>query len=262
MIKACRPKLEEKLKFFISFHSNTYSYTHLKDELVATHTLDDQEYKLTLKYSKVIDDTDPEMFTFHAIFFKSMMRMMEFEQLGRNCFNPKKAVTIQGLEVWPGFYSAMNNLEGGPLMQIDLTSKVCRKDCVLNHLKDLERKNYDKERINEECKFMTVVTSYSKAGKHTYKVERIDFEKTPSDTFTKKDGTEISFGEYYKQQYQLDIRDRNQPLLVSKNERTGNEIYLIPELCEMTGLTDKHRADFRLMKELSGVLHKSARVRH
>ena len=26
----------------------------------------------------------------------------------------------------------------------------------------------------------------------------------------------------------------------------------------MTGLTDAHRADFRLMKELSGILHKSA----
>ena len=36
---------------------------------------------------------------------------------------------------------------------------------------------------------------------------------------------------------------------------------MVPELCEMTGLTDQHRADFRLMKDLSAILHKSAQER-
>jgi len=45
------------------------------------------------------------------------------------------------------------------------------------------------------------------------------------------------------------------------NKKTGQNIFLVPELCEMTGMTDAHRADFRLMKELSGVLHKSADIR-
>ena len=35
----------------------------------------------------------------------------------------------------------------------------------------------------------TIVTSYSKAGKHTYKVDKVDFTKTVMDTFEKKDGT-------------------------------------------------------------------------
>lgn len=46
--------------------------------------------------------------------------------------------------------------------------------------------------------------------------------------------------------------------MISKNERTGKELALVPELCEMTGLTDSHRANFGLMKDLSGILHKSA----
>lgn len=40
-------------------------------------------------------------------------------------------------------------------------------------------------------------------------------------------------------------------MLVSEDRKTGKEIYLIPELCEMTGLTDAIRADFGMMKELS-----------
>lgn len=43
----------------------------------------------------------------------------------------------------------------------------------------------------------------------------------------------------------------NQPLLINKDRRTGNEVALIPELCQLTGLTDAMRADFRLMKDLA-----------
>ena len=43
--------------------------------------------------------------------------------------------------------------------------------------------------------------------------------------------------------------------------KTGREIHLIPELCKMTGLTDDHRKDFGLMRDLSKILHKSAEDR-
>ena len=45
---------------------------------------------------------------------------------------------------------------------------------------------------------MTVVTSYSKAGKHTYRIEKIDFEKTPMDSFELKDGSKTTFKDYYQ----------------------------------------------------------------
>ena len=108
---------------------------------------------------------------------------------------------------------------------------------------------------------MTVVTSYSKAGKHTYKVERLDFDKTPNDGFDKKDGSHVSFAEYFTTQYGCQIRDMNQPMLVSTNSRSGQEIYLVPEICEMTGLTDANRANFGLMRDLGRVLHKTAAQR-
>ena len=144
-------------------------------------------------------------------------------------------------------------------MQIDLTSKVCRQDSVFQHLKDLNHKGMSKERMIEEMKGMTVVTSYSKGGKHTYQIEAVDFDKTPKDEFKLKNEKTISFMDYYKTQYQIRIKDQNQPLLVVKDAKTGNQIYLIPELCEMTGLTDSHRADFRLMKDLGAIMHKSPR---
>lgn len=72
---------------------------------------------------------------------------------------------------------------------------------------------------------------------------------TPDSTFERK-GVKISFREYYKQVYNEDIRHRDQPLILAESatERrqkrknialTAQEepdIYLIPELCTLTGM--------------------------
>ena len=50
----------------------------------------------------------------------------------------------------------------------------------------------------------------------------------------------------------------NQPLLINKDRRTGNEVALLPELCQLTGITDAMRADFRLMKDLAQIVHTNA----
>jgi aubergine-like protein len=68
----------------------------------------------------------------------------------------------------------------------------------------------------------------------------------------------VSYAEYYKTRYNENISDLNQPLLIHKDRKTGNEVALIPELCQLTGLTDAMRADFKLMKDLATILHTNA----
>lgn len=56
--------------------------------------------------------------------------------------------------------------------------------------------------------------------------------------------------------YQVTIKDQRQPLLLSrprlKDQRQGKDsVYLIPELCVATGLTDAMRSDFHMMKDLA-----------
>lgn len=54
----------------------------------------------------------------------------------------------------------------------------------------------------------------------------------------------------------MKIRDLDQPLLISltkaRERRSGEAeyVYLVPELCRLTGLTDEMRADFHLMRDL------------
>ncbi len=68
---------------------------------------------------------------------------------------------------------------------------------------------------------------------------------------------QMSYVDYYKKQYSIDIRDMDQPLLISRPKRSslsekdvGKVICLIPELCMLTGMTDAMRNDFRIMKEV------------
>lgn len=92
----------------------------------------------------------------------------------------------------------------------------------------------------------------------TYRVDDVDFNSTPASTFMQKDKP-ISYKEYYESRYNLSIKDDKQPMLVSKPKardvragRGGEElIYLVPELCRATGLTDKMRSNFTMMKAMA-----------
>jgi hypothetical protein len=60
-----------------------------------------------------------------------------------------------------------------------------------------------------------------------YRVRDIIWDKTPASTFN-IDGTEITYAEFYRNRFQIEIRDLSQPLFVANAQRT---ILLIPELC-------------------------------
>ena len=50
----------------------------------------------------------------------------------------------------------------------------------------------------------------------TYRVDDIDFIQSPSSTFIDYSGREKSFKDYYKEQYNLEIKDPKQPLLITR----------------------------------------------
>lgn len=261
--KVCRDKIKETFKNYMVHGNNLYSINIFKDPQIFTGEHDGQEYKVEIMHTKAVNSDPLEWGAFQSIVFKAILGRMSFERDGRNMFNPTKAVNIQQLDIWPGFFSSMQNLAAGTFLQIDLANKVVRTDRLLQILQDYENKGKSQEQINEELKGTSVVTTYG-TKKHSYRIESIDFTRSPTCSFKKgKPGEEvdITFLDYYKTVYAVEIRDTNQPLVVSKNRKTGQEVALIPELCQMTGLTDQQRANFNLMRDLAGILHKDGKRR-
>ena len=70
----------------------------------------------------------------------------------------------------------------------------------------------------------------------------------------------LTLAKYYADKYQKTLRDLKQPLIISspplREQREGGNtgpLYLVPELCYMTGLSEEQRANFRLMADLGKI---------
>lgn len=70
-------------------------------------------------------------------------------------------------------------------------------------------------------------------------MDDIAWDMSPLSKFKKRNGEELTYISYYALSYNKTIREQSQPLLVHRHRRKGHPdevIYLIPELCTMTGL--------------------------
>ena len=121
-----------------------------------------------------------------------------------------------------------------------------------------ERKKLSLEEIKNKYQGHPVLRKYGTPK--VYKIEDIDYKMTPKCTFTDgKEGSDITYLEYYKREYGEVIKNVNQPLIKVLADRQFNKnknlkekvyIYLVPELVSLTGLTDEQRSNFRIMKSL------------
>lgn len=112
-----------------------------------------------------------------------------------------------------------------------------------------------KEEVFKALMGSVVLTRYNNK---TYRVDDIDWDQSPSSTFLDDSGRGKTFAEYYKEKYGIEIGDKKQPMLVSRARRKTKEeedvaktIALVPELCNLTGLTDQMKSDFKVMKDVA-----------
>jgi len=137
---------------------------------------------------------------------------------------------------------------------MDIRHRVLRLDTCLQLIRSLDKK----ENVDKELTGNIVITHYNK---RTYKVNGINWEKHPLSTFEQKgeDGKtqEITFLDYYAKRFpNLRITDMTQPLLIHNPKRKDRHrgqtgpILLIPELCNLTGLSEDQRNNDKLMKAI------------
>lgn len=182
-------------------------------------------------------------------------------------YNPQASQVLEKhkLEVWPGYVFRVDNYEAGAFMQVDTCSKVVRTQTVLEVIKGFARKdiaNYQ-ELARKDLIGHNLITRYNNK---TYKLDEIDFDLNPFETFTKNNtGEVVSYVEYYKSTYGLDITDTKQPLLMHMALRPGSKeplkVVLIPELCYITGLNEQLRSNFQVMKDISDISRQMPKVR-
>ncbi|NXO01449.1 PIWL1 protein, partial [Rhinopomastus cyanomelas] len=225
---------------------------------VFSKTRNGENVKITITLTNELPPTSPTCLHFYNIIFRRLLKMLNFQQIGRHYYNPEDPINIPNhrMMIWPGFATSILQYEESIMLCVDVSHKVLRNETVLEYMYDLCRQ-VEERRIKEICaKELLGVIVLTKYNNRTYRIDDIDWDANPQCTFLKADGSEISYIDYYKKQYNLDIHDLNQPVLITQRKRrrenfTSGPIALIPELCFLTGLTEKMRSDFYTMRDLA-----------
>ncbi|XP_026756481.2 piwi-like protein Ago3 [Galleria mellonella] len=259
-----------------TFDGSTLYVPHmLPDEathLVSTNPYDNTKVQISIIFRRTRRLS--EMIHIYNVLFKHIMKDLQLVRFGRQHFNEHAAIQIPQykLEVWPGYVTAVDEYEGGLMLTLDSTHRVLRTQSVLSFIRETvqqEGANW-KKALSERLIGCSVMTTYNKK---LFRVDSIDDTMTPRSTFEKNEKGEmvkISYIDYYKKNYGIDIEDWDQPMLISRDTKhmPGSEaptdfmICLVPELCQLTGLTDDQRSNFRLMKDVATYTRITPNQRH
>uniref|UniRef100_A0A2K6FMP8 Piwi-like protein 2 n=1 Tax=Propithecus coquereli TaxID=379532 RepID=A0A2K6FMP8_PROCO len=240
-------------------------------ELKSQRKTDGADISLKIQLTKILEPCSDLCIPFYNVVFRRVMKLLDMKLVGRNFYDPTSAMVLQQhrLQIWPGYTASIRRTDGGLFLLADVSHKVIRNDSVLDVMHAMYHQN--KENFQDECTKLLVgnivITRYNN---RTYRIDDMDWNKTPKDSFTMSDGKEITFLEYYSKNYGITIKDEDQPLLIHRpSERQNNhgtllkgEILLLPELSFMTGIPEKMKKDFRAMKDLTQQINLSPKQHH
>lgn len=200
-----------------------------------------------------------ECIHFYNVLFKQVMLRLQYVQFGQKMFDPSEPKNIphRQLTIWPGYALSCDEYDEGLMLMLDTSHRVLFDTKVSDLLRrirmscDQHSEQNFKDLVYKSLLGAIVLTPYNQK---TYTINEIDFDQTPMNTFKNSNNRDVTYVEYYKTNHGLDIQDLNQPLLISrknrkmiaKNGRVEQEeitICLIPELSQLTGLTDEMRKD-------------------
>ncbi|XP_031426226.1 piwi-like protein 2 [Clupea harengus] len=229
---------------------------HLQSE----RKTDNQEIKIKIQMTKIIPPNSDLCLPFYNVVLRRVMKILGLKLVGRNHYDPTVAVILgkHRLQVWPGYATCIKHTDGGLYLSVDVTHKVLRNDSVLDVMHAIHQQS--RESFQEECtKELVGSIIITRYNNRTYRIDDIEWSKSPRDTFTLEDGTQTTFKDYYSKNYGITIKEQDQPLLVNRPKERSKpqgkvitgEILLLPELAFMTGIPDKMRKDFHVMKDLT-----------
>lgn len=221
-----------------------------ESEITTKELQSQQDYLVKIKKVGTVDWTSEMALTVLNLINRRGMGGLRLQQIGRNFFDPNGKVRIAefGLELYPGYITSIRQHEQDILMCAEVTHKVMREDTCYGILRSCMANGGNWQADFTRAILGTVVmATYGRNS--TYTVNDVEFNTTPEHSFETANGR-MTFLEYYRNQYNIVIRDPRQPMLVSRARsrdiRAGRPelLYLVPELMRATGLTDEMRRNF------------------
>ena len=227
-------------------------------------------FNLFLKKVSSFPVTSPQSLVVYNLMFKKAMRRIGLKEINHSFFDPrlKQVVDGCGLEVLPGFNTAIAKHGTGELvLQVNMVSKVLRQTSLLQDIREEIRQTSafsEYSRRHGLLKKLLGKIVISVYNYQTYTIDDIAWDENPTSEFATRNGR-ISYVDYYKDHYKIQIRDLQQPLLIARLKGVGKKFHdplrLVPELVHLTGLDDDMRKDLRMMQALASYTNVPPQVR-
>ena len=156
---------------------------------------------------------------------------------------------FSSVNFYPGFRTSFVETDKGMFLNVVLTHKFIRNKTLLDYMKnfgDLKKKSIQED-INTELKGRSFKVDYAKRN---YIIDEIDFDLNPVNKKLNYEEKTINHIEYYKKAYNIDIKNKDQPLIIVR-KKDSKSIYFVPELCYLVGIDESDTTNKKFMKKVS-----------
>lgn len=229
---------------------------------------DGTPFEVTFTLVGEVGPFDPTYLQFFNIIMRKCLHLLGYSQIGRNYYDFKEAIEMtnegRGITLIPGIISNIRQYEDNLMMCVEISHKVLRSSTCWDLIQEYRNSRDVRSVVGDILISSVVITRYNNK---TYRIDDINWEITPRQEFTLKRGERTTLAKYFKDKYQITIRNMDQPILVSKPKQRDahrgdhEDILLIPELCFPTGLLDSDRSNYKKMQVLSEYLQQAPNLR-
>ena len=265
--KALMYQHKERLPKFMFDGTMLFSTARLSGDdnpiIMKSQSLDNSDVVITVKLVGEVMPTDYNYIHFFNIVLKQAMEKMGLSLVRKHYYDPLSAHMFapHKLEVWQSYVTSIRQHEEKILLCCKIENKVIRTDTVLDQMTEFARRTGNnmsvfRSTVEKALLGCIVITRYNNRA---YRIDQIDWDKNPRTEFVGKKGESLSLVKYYADKYGKTLRDLQQPLIISvppfREQKAGNNgpLYLVPELCNMIGLSEEQRANFKLMADLGRI---------
>ncbi|XP_061163000.1 piwi-like protein 1 [Saccostrea echinata] len=232
-------------------------------EITVGSPVDNSPIRVTIKETREMSWSDPETEKLYCVLLGRILEnLLGMTFIGRNYYDMSpelvKKYPEHHLSIYPGYVTSIANYEHGMLLCADISHKILRDDTMWTLFQEVYTLASSEEDQKIQIRANYFFFFINRYNNRTYKIADVDFSKHPTDSFPRADGTSMTYIDYYKQHYDIDLTDiREQPLIlhrVPRRERRPGRpefVYLIPQLCFLTGLTAQQCSDYHVMRDIA-----------
>ena len=144
-----------------------------------------------------------------------------------------------------GYKISIQQAAIGLCLIIGVKNKIKGKLTVLDYIKDANN--------DEEIEKLYGRRFIPYEGSRSQVIGYIDYDRNPVNTIRNYKQETFSYYNYYKKIWNIEIKDKNQPLIfvnVRDPQYKEKPKYYVPELCYLVGIDEEDTRDFKFMQEV------------